>query len=62
MSLAPEHRRGHGGLYDVVNNGRVDTDRLRDALAGMSLPRAAGGRLVLAVDVSPSGGARGAVR
>lgn len=53
LSLAPEHRRGHGGLYDAVNNGRIEVDRLRDALAGMPLPRAADGRLVLAVDVSP---------
>lgn len=53
LSLAPEHRRGHGGLYDAVNNGRVEVDRLRDVLAGMSLPRTADGRLVLAVDVSP---------
>ncbi len=53
LSLAPEHRRGHGGLYDAVNNGRIDPDRLRDVLAGLPLPRAADGRLVLAVDVSP---------
>ncbi|XVS67642.1 transposase [Actinosynnema sp. CA-299493] len=51
--MAPEHRRGHGGLHDAVNNGRIDPDRLRDALAGLPLPRAADGRLVLAVDVSP---------
>ncbi|MFI1585092.1 NF041680 family putative transposase [Embleya sp. NPDC020630] len=53
LSLAPEHRRGHGALYDAVNGGRIDTDRLRDALARMPLPRAADGRIVLAVDVSP---------
>jgi DDE superfamily endonuclease len=53
LSLAPEHRRGHGGLYDAINNGRIDCDRLRTALSGLPLPRAAGGRLVLAVDVSP---------
>ena len=23
LSLAPEHRRGHGALYDAVNCGRV---------------------------------------
>ena len=22
LSLAPEHRRGHGALYDAVNHGR----------------------------------------
>jgi len=53
LSLAPEHRRGHGALYDVVNHGRIDADRLRDALARLPLPKAADGRIVLAVDVSP---------
>jgi hypothetical protein len=31
----------------------VDVERLRTALASLALPRAADGRLVLAVDVSP---------
>lgn len=53
LSLAPEHRRGHGALYDAVNCGRVEIDRLRTALAGVRLPRVASGRLVMAVDVSP---------
>jgi DDE superfamily endonuclease len=52
LSLAPEHRRGHGALYDAVNHGRVDIARLRRSLAGLPLPRAADGRLMLAVDVS----------
>jgi hypothetical protein len=52
LSLMPEHRRGHGALYDAVNQGRIDTGRLRRALAGLPLPRAADGRLMLAVDVS----------
>jgi DDE superfamily endonuclease len=52
LSLAPEHRRGHGALYDAVNHGRIDIARLRRSLAGLPLPRAAGGRLVLAADVS----------
>ena len=52
LSLAPEHRRGHGALYDAVNHGRVDIGRLRRSLAGLALPRAADGRLVLAADVS----------
>src|SRR5215472_12009055 len=52
LSLAAEHRRGHGALYDAVNHGRVDIARLRRVLAGLPLPRAADGRLVLAVDVS----------
>jgi hypothetical protein len=53
LSLAPEHRRGHGGLYDAINNGRIDYDRLRNLLAAQRLPKAADGRIVLAVDVSP---------
>jgi hypothetical protein len=52
LSLAAEHRRGHGALYDAVNHGRVDIGRLRRPLAGLPLPRAADGRLMLAVDVS----------
>src|SRR5438477_5854181 len=52
MSLAPEHRRGHGALYDAVSHGRIDVARLRRSLAGLPLPRAADGRLMLAVDVS----------
>src|ERR1700689_1022892 len=52
LSLAPEHRRGHGALYDAAGRGRVDVARLRRSLAGLPLPRAADGRLMLAVDVS----------
>lgn len=29
LSLAPEHRRGHGALYDGLSAGRVDIARLR---------------------------------
>ncbi|MFB4317266.1 transposase [Actinomadura sp. 21ATH] len=53
LSLAPEHRRGHGGLYAGLNRGRVDVARLRRSLTAMPLPRSADGRLVLAVVVSP---------
>ncbi len=53
LVLAPEHRRGHGAMYDAVNSGYLDVDQLRRSLAGLSLPRAAGGLIVLAVDVSP---------
>jgi len=53
LSVAPEHRRGHGALYDGLNRGRIDLGRLRMTLAGLPLPRAADGRIVLAVDVSP---------
>jgi hypothetical protein len=52
LSLVLEHRRGHGALYDAVNHGRVDIGRLRRSLAGLALPRAADGRLVLAADIS----------
>jgi hypothetical protein len=52
LSLAPEHRRGHAALYDAVNHGRIEIGRLRRSLAGLALPRAADGRLMLAVDVS----------
>jgi hypothetical protein len=45
LSLAGEHRRGHGGLY-------VEVARLRRALAAVPPPRAADGRLVLAADVT----------
>lgn len=44
---------GHGATYGGLNHGRIDVDRLRTVLAGLSLPRFDGGRLVLAVDVSP---------
>jgi hypothetical protein len=53
LALAPEHRRGHGALYDGLNHGRLNITRVRMALAALPLPRAADGRLVLAVDVSP---------
>lgn len=53
LVLAPEHRCGHGALYGGLNQGRIDVARLRRALAGVPLPRAADGRLVLVVDVSP---------
>jgi hypothetical protein len=52
LSLAPEHRRGHGALYDAVNHGRIDIKRLRRSVAGLPLPRAGDGRLMLAADVS----------
>src|SRR5918995_1953271 len=53
LCLAPEHRRGHGALYDAVNHGTVDAERLRQVLAGLPLPRMFGGRIVLAVDATP---------
>lgn len=47
-----EHRRGHGGLYAAVARGQVDAIRLRRTLAEVPLPRAADGRLILAIDVT----------
>ncbi|MFE6617581.1 NF041680 family putative transposase [Amycolatopsis sp. NPDC057786] len=52
LSLTGEHRRGHGSGYAALARGRVEVDRLRAALTAVSLPRAADGRLVLAVDVT----------
>ena len=48
LSLAPEHRRGHGAMYGGLNHGRLDVTRLRKTVAGLPLPRAADGRIVLA--------------
>jgi hypothetical protein len=53
LTLTAEHRRGHGALYDGLNCGRIRVGRLRAELSGLALPRAADGRIVLAVDVSP---------
>ena len=39
LSLAPEHRRGHGTLYDAVNHGPISIGRLRRALAGLPFIR-----------------------
>jgi hypothetical protein len=52
LSLVGEHRRGHGSSYAAVVDGRVDVERLRTALTAVPLPRAADGRLVLAVDIT----------
>lgn len=52
LSLALEHRRGHGALYDALAAGRIEIRRLRAAVAHLPVPRAADGRIVLGVDVS----------
>lgn len=52
LSLVGEHRRGHGSGYAALARGRMDIDRLRTALSGVPVPRAADGRLVLAVDIT----------
>lgn len=53
LSLAPEHRRGHGALYDGINQGHLDIAGLRNLVAAQRLPKAADGRITLAVDISP---------
>lgn len=52
LTLLAEHRRGHDALYDALHRGRVNARRLRRTLASLPQPKAADGRLVLAVDVS----------
>jgi hypothetical protein len=52
LTLTPEHRRGHGALYDGLNNGPIDVDRLRRTLAGLPLAPTGDGRALLAVDVT----------
>jgi hypothetical protein len=52
LSLEPECRRGHGGIYDAINAGQVLVARLRRALAAVPLPRWGDGRIRLAADVS----------
>jgi hypothetical protein len=52
LSLVPEFGRGHGALYDGLNEGSVDAGRLRMLVAGLPLPRWRDGRIRLAVDVS----------
>jgi hypothetical protein len=51
LSLAGVIGRGHGGLYDALNSGAVDADRLRSLLAGRPIKKVRG-RIVLAVDVT----------
>jgi hypothetical protein len=52
LSLAAEHRRGHGALYGGLNQGRVDIGRFRNVVARQQIPRCEDGRIVLAIDVS----------
>jgi hypothetical protein len=53
LSLAAEHLRGHGAMYAALNAGWLEPTRFRRLLASLPLPRAADGRIVLAVDVTP---------
>jgi hypothetical protein len=52
LSLEPECRRGHGGVYDALNCGEVRITRLRRAVAAIAPRRWDDGRIRLACDVS----------
>ncbi|WP_134670442.1 MULTISPECIES: NF041680 family putative transposase [unclassified Amycolatopsis] len=52
LSLEPEHRRGHGSLYDSLNRGGVGIGRFRNVVARQAVPRDDEGRITLAIDVS----------
>jgi hypothetical protein len=52
LSLEPECRRGHGGLYGALNSGEIAVGRLRTALSALPLPAWDDGRIRLACDVS----------
>jgi hypothetical protein len=49
LSLRPEHRRGHGALYQALGRGRVDPEAMRAALTGALDPSRGA---VFAVDAS----------
>jgi hypothetical protein len=51
LSLECEHRRGHGSLYDGLNQGRIDIGRFRNVIARQPVPRDSDGRIMLGVDV-----------
>lgn len=52
LSLSPRFGRGHDMLYQALNSGKVDCRRFRRAALRQQIP-AVGGRIVLAVDVTP---------
>jgi len=52
LSLAGAHQRGHGALYDGLNEGVIQFAQFKALLAGSRLPRGSDGGLRLAVDVS----------
>jgi len=53
LSLCPEHRRGHGALYDGLSCGAIEIKGLQFAIAALKLPRGTDGRITLGIDVSP---------
>ena len=52
LSLEPEHRRGHGSLYEGLNQGGIDIGRFRNVVARQQVPRFDDDRIMLAIDVS----------
>lgn len=56
LSLETEQQRSHGGVYDGLNSGRINTDGPRQSVAAAPVPMIPGPdgryRIVLAVDVS----------
>jgi len=53
LSLEPEFRRGHAMVYDALDAGRVDADRLRRVLVEALPEPRPGEPLMFGVDVSP---------
>ena len=53
LSLCPEHRRGHGALYDGLSSGAIEIKGSRFAIAALTLPRGTDGRITLGIDISP---------
>jgi hypothetical protein len=43
LTLVAEHRRGHGAMYDALNHGHVEPERIRRSLACLPLPRTVDG-------------------
>jgi len=51
IGVRPPVRSCHGSLYAGWNRGRIDIEALRTVVAGLVVPAAADGRIVLAVDM-----------
>jgi hypothetical protein len=54
LSVEPEFRRGHGSVYDALDEGRIDSGGLRRLLLGISSPARPAEPLMFAVDVTPN--------
>jgi hypothetical protein len=53
LSMEPEFRRGHGSVYDALDQGRIDTDGLRRLPLSASASSRHGEPLMFALDVTP---------